>query len=78
MNRQNADFPVMEGQQGLSSVPTAGAMSLAADEVIDESDLDELVYYQPVPLRSRGTVPVQYRPGGRLKPLPYPLDEDDS
>jgi hypothetical protein len=44
----------------------------------DELDLDELRDYQPVPPRQSHTVLVRLRQGGRLKPLPYPLDEEDS
>jgi hypothetical protein len=44
----------------------------------DELDLDELVDYQPVPPRQSHIVLVRLRQGGRLKPLAYPLDEEDS
>jgi hypothetical protein len=78
MNRQNTDLPVMEAQSGLPTVPSAETIDLPPNDVTDESDLDELLDYQPVPHRPARTVLVRLRRRGRLGPLPYALDEDDS
>jgi len=78
VNRQNTAFPAMEAQSDLPTVPSAGAIDLPSNDVTDESDLDELLDYQPVPHRPARTVLVRFRRRGRLGPLPYALDEDDS
>jgi hypothetical protein len=78
MDRPNADPAVLEGGVGLPVAPPSGTIEPRGDVRTDEPDPDELRDYQPVPPRQSHTVLVRLRQGGRLKPLPYPLDEEDS
>ncbi|MGC8639756.1 MAG: hypothetical protein ACP5XB_07730 [Isosphaeraceae bacterium] len=78
MNRQNADLPFLEGQPVLPAVPSGKAIDLSANDLTDQSDIEELLDYRSVPRRPGPTVLVQVRQGRRLKPLPYELEEDDS
>jgi hypothetical protein len=77
MERPNADAAVLEGV-GRPVAPLSGMIEPPCDVRTDELDLDELRDYQSVPPRQSHTVLVRLRQGGRLKPLPYPLDEEDS
>ena len=78
MNRQNADLPVLGELTGLLAVPPGEANAPSDNDVMDESDLKELLDYRPIPQRPGPTVLVQVRQGRRLEPLPYELNEDDS
>ena len=78
MERPNADAAVVEGGVGLSVAPLSGTIEPRGEVMTDELDLDELRDRQPVPPRQNRTVLVRLRQGGRLKPLAYPLDEEDS
>jgi hypothetical protein len=78
MDQSNSDPAVLEGVVGLRVVPQSGTIEPRSDVVTNEPDLGELLDYQPVPPRQGHSVLVRLRHGGRLKPLAYPLDEEDS
>jgi hypothetical protein len=78
MERPNADPAVLQGELGTQVAPPSGTIEPRGNVVTDESDLDELVGYQPVPPRQSHTVLIRLRQGGRLRLLPYPRDEEDS
>ena len=79
MNRQNTDLPTVETRSGLTSVPPEEAIDPPTHtNVSEEADLDELLNYKPVPRPGDRTVLVQILKRGRLGPLAYALDEDDS
>ena len=78
MNRQNTDLSVLDARTGLPIVPSAEPSPPPSNDVGEESDLEELLDYRSVPLQSGRTVLVRFSQRGRLEPLPYALDEDDS
>jgi hypothetical protein len=78
MNRQNTDLPAMGAQLPHTTAPSAGPSTPPCNDVSAEADLEELLGYRSVPHRPARTVLVQLRRLGRLGPLPYILDEDDS
>ena len=57
-----------------SSARSSGASVLPAGPT--EREQEELLNYSPVPPRKTRMVLVRFRPGTRLKPLPYSLDEE--
>jgi hypothetical protein len=79
MNQRDSDAPAVVGRVDLPvGQLLAGAESLAQRAGQErEGELQELLDYLPVPLRPGETFKVRFRHGGRLQPLPYPLDEVD-
>jgi hypothetical protein len=78
MERVDADPAAREGAVELSVTPVSGIIEPEGDVTANEFDLDELLAYRGVPPRQGRTVAVHVRPGSRLGPLPYPLEEGDS
>jgi hypothetical protein len=58
-----------------SSDRSSGASMLPAGPT--EEEQEELLDYSPVPPRKTQMVLVPFRPGARLKPLPYSLDDEN-
>ena len=58
-----------------SRAPSSGAS--VRPHCPTEGEQDELLNYSPVPPRKTRMVLVRFRPGARLKPLPYSLDEEN-
>ncbi len=63
-------------QISLSSAPSFGRSALPAGP--SEEEQAELLDYTPVPPRNTQMLVARFRPGARLRPLPYLLDEEDS
>jgi hypothetical protein len=79
MNQRDSDAATLVGGVGLPIAPPEAGPEHSAHYARDEQDGDiqELLDYLPVPLRPGETRQVQFQPGSRLQPLPYPLDEED-
>ncbi len=75
MIQRDADPTVLVEQGCLSSASSSGALELP--EGPTEAEQDELLNYTPVPARNTQMLVVRFRPGARLKPLPYSLDEEN-
>jgi hypothetical protein len=75
MIQRDADPSLVVEQVCLSSADSSDA--LEPPEAPTEADQEELLDYAPVPPRNTQTLVVRFRPGGRLKPLPYSLDEEN-
>jgi hypothetical protein len=58
-----------------SSARSSGASVLPAGPT--EEELEGLLNYSPVPPRNTQMALVRFRPGGRLKPLPYSLHDEN-
>ncbi len=71
MIQRDADPTVLVEQVCLSSANSSAALEP------QEGPTDELLDYAPVPPRNTQTLVVRFRPGARLKPLPYSLDEEN-
>jgi predicted DNA-binding antitoxin AbrB/MazE fold protein len=56
-----------------------GIVSVAKNGMpVEETEVDEEVGYQPLPLLHCKTIRVRFRHTGDLAPLPYPIDEDEA
>jgi hypothetical protein len=76
MNPHKRD-PAALAQPNLSQAPfQAGSNGSPLDAPGEEGSNEEL-NYDPVPPQKTVTVSVRYRIGGRGRPLPYPLDEEE-
>jgi len=76
MIQRDADPTALVGQASLSIPRSSGALELPAGPTVEEQD--EMLNYTPVPPRNTQTLLVRFRPGARLKPLPYALDEENA
>lgn len=76
MDSRRANDPTIDDRAGVSATSEREVNGTHPDGASDEPDLDGLLAYLTVPLRPVRTVSVRYTPGGRLRPLPYPLDEE--
>jgi hypothetical protein len=76
MNQRDSDAATLVGGVGLPIAPPEAGPEQSAHHAGEEPDgeIQELLDYLPVPLRPGETRQVQFRQGGRLRPLPYPLD----
>jgi hypothetical protein len=77
MSAPHVDTPILAEPGDPRTVPAQGANGAPVDAAAEESDLDELLNYQPVPPRRAVTLSVQYRHLGRGRPLPYSLKDDE-
>ncbi len=77
MGRHNTNSTALNEHVGLPLVPPPGANDSPTNGPANESDLDELCDYKPVPPQRGPTMMIHFRPGGRLRPLPYLLDEEN-
>ncbi len=75
MIQRDADPTVLVEQVCLSSANSSDA--LEPPEGPTEAEHELLFDYVPVPPRNTQTLVVRFRPGARLKPLPYSLDEEN-
>jgi hypothetical protein len=75
MIQRDADPTVLVERVCLSSANSSDA--LEPREGPTEAEQEELLDYAPVPPRNTQTLVVRFRPGARLKPLPYSLDEEN-
>lgn len=67
--------PAGLGQQALPDVDSEARKSRGLPVVPeDEVDLDELLAYHSVPPRRTVTLTMRCKAGGRMRPLPYPLE----
>ena len=75
MIQRDVDPAALAEQVSRSSGRCSGAALLPAGPTAEEQE--ELLDYSPVPPRNTQMVLVRFRPGARLKPLPYSLDEEN-
>ena len=75
MIQRDADPSLLVEQVCLSSANSSDA--LEPPEAPTEADQQELLDYAPVPPRNAQTLVARFRPGDRLKPRPYSLDEEN-
>ena len=75
MTPRDTDPTLLVGADTLSGPPSLRVSELPEPPV--QEDQEELLNYAPVPPRSTRTLVVRFRPGDRLKPLRYPLDEEN-
>jgi hypothetical protein len=75
MIQRDADPTLFVEQVCLSSANSSDALQPPVDPT--EGEQEELLDYAPVPPRNTQTLVVRFRPGARLKPLPYSLDEEN-
>jgi len=75
MIQRDADPTLLVEQVCLSSANSSDALEPPEDPT--EAEQEELLDYAPVPPRHTQTLVVRFRPGARLKPLPYSLDEEN-
>ena len=73
--QRDVDPAALVEHVGRSSARSSGASVLPAGPT--EEEQEELLNYTPVPPRNTQMVLVRFRPGARLKPLPYSLDEEN-
>jgi hypothetical protein len=78
MQSQNLDANVLAEPGDPRPVPAqcADGAPSPSDSTTEESNLDDLLNYQPVPPRRVVTISVQYRHLGRGRPLLYQLEDD--
>jgi hypothetical protein len=76
MIQRNADPAVLVEHVSRSSARSSGASGLPAG--LTDEEQEELLNYTPVPSRNTQVVLVRFRLGARLKPLAYPLEEQNS
>ncbi len=77
MNQRDVDTTALVGQGGVLGSRLVGGVDSPAPDAGPEEPEGPLDY-RPVPPRSGQTRLVRYRRGARLRPLPYPLDEENS
>ena len=75
MIQRDADPTLLVEQVCLASANSSDALQPLVDPT--EGEQVELLDYSPVPPRNTQTLVVRFRLGARLKPLPYPLDEEN-
>ena len=61
----------------LSASDTGGAVANNGP-LPEETEMDQEVGYQPLPLRHCKTIRVKFKQTGGFAPLPYPIEEDDA
>jgi hypothetical protein len=74
MIQHDVDPTALAEHVGRSSARSSGASVRRAAPT--EEDREKLLNYRPVPPRNTHMLLVRFRPGARLKPLPYCLDEE--
>ncbi|MGO9465295.1 MAG: hypothetical protein ACLQVF_14220 [Isosphaeraceae bacterium] len=75
MMQRDADPTVPVEQVCLSNANSSDALEPPGGPT--EADQEELLDYAPVPPRNTQTLVVRFRPGDRLRPLPYSLGEEN-
>ncbi len=75
MIQRDVDPAALVEHVSRSSARSSAASVLPAGPT--EEEQEELLNYSPVPPRNTQMVLVRFRPGARLKPLPYSLDEEN-
>jgi hypothetical protein len=76
MNVQKMDANILDEPTDSRTLPVQGTNGAPVDDTTEESNLDELRDFKPVPPRRVVTISIRYRHVGRGQPLPYRLDED--
>jgi hypothetical protein len=76
MIQRSADATALAEKLSLPSAGSSDALEVPGSST--EKELEELLNDTPVPPRNTQMVLVRFRPGARLKPLSYSLDEEDS
>jgi hypothetical protein len=76
MIEREADPTAPVGQLSLSSARSSDGLELPSG--LTEREQQELLNYTSVPPRNTQMLLVRFRPGSRLKPLPYSMDDEDS
>jgi hypothetical protein len=75
MIQRDVDATALVEQVGPSIARSSGASVLPTAQM--EEEHEELLNYTPVPPRNTQMLRVRFRPGARVKPLPYCLDEEN-
>ena len=76
MHSQSLDTHILAEPVDSQAAPAQCADGAPSDSTTEESNLDDLLNYQPVPPRRVVTISVRYRHLGRGRPLPYQLEDD--
>jgi hypothetical protein len=71
MHSQNLDSKIRAEPADSQPLPAQAANGAPGDCTTEESDLGDLLDYQPVPPRRVVTISVRYRHLGRGRPLPF-------
>ena len=77
MNERVADPVDLVGSVDLLDERSVGAIEPRASRAEGKEAQEELLDYVAVPPRCSQRLRVQFRQGARLRPLPYPLDEEN-
>jgi hypothetical protein len=77
MNQRDVDTAALVGQGDVLGTRLVGGVASPAPDAESEEPEGPRDYL-PVPPRSGQARLVWYRRGARLRPLPYPLDEENS
>ena len=76
MESRKVDSTAVDHQTNPQAAPGRRTNGDGVDGQAEESNVDDLVIYQPVPPRRVMRISVESRRLGRGRPLPYALDED--
>jgi len=76
MESRKVDSTAVDHQTNPQAAPARRTNGDGVDGQAEESNVDDLVNYQPVPPRRVMRISVESRRLGRGRPLPYALDED--
>ena len=77
MHSQNLDRKSLAEPDEPQLLPAQAANGAPCDGTIEESHLDDLLEYQPVPPRRVVTISVRYQHLGRGRPLPYRVEDGE-
>ena len=77
MNSRETQPAVAEGTLSIPGDLLAEPPLLSVESATREEGIDDSGNYVSVPPRVGSTILVQVRPGQWLKPLPYPLDDEE-
>jgi hypothetical protein len=77
VNERVADPVDRVGSVSLSGERSVRAIESHAPRAEEKEDREALLDYTPVLPRNTQTLVVRFRPGARLTPLPYSLDEEN-
>lgn len=77
MHSQNLDRKSLAEPDDPQLLPAQATNGAPGDGTTEESDLDDLLDYQPVPPRRVVTISVRYRHLGRGRPLPFRTEDGE-
>jgi hypothetical protein len=78
MNERDAVTAILVGDASGTTTPSLGVCEPPNIVTLETGDGSERLAYVPVPARHSVKVQVRVRQGDRLRPLPYPLDDEDA